>query len=75
MSTFEKKFGVEKIVAALAYPLSFSCVDCIVVGANTPNQLQQIISASKQAGRQSRVVEQLGDLISFDRELIDPFRW
>lgn len=58
------------VQACLAFPLSFPEIDRIVVGADSVNQLGQIISA---AG--SDVLDDLPDLHCDAEDLINPARW
>jgi aryl-alcohol dehydrogenase-like predicted oxidoreductase len=59
-----------KVASCLAYPLSFSEVDRVVVGADSPLQLEEIISASEMQSHGD-----FPDIESDDEMLINPFNW
>ena len=61
---------VSALQACLAYPLSLAGVSRVVVGADSPDQLAQIISATKQVP-----IADLPDLQSTDENLVNPARW
>ena len=61
---------VSAVQACLAYPLSLAGVSRILVGADSPDQLAQIISAAAQAP-----IADLPDLQSTDENLMNPARW
>ena len=61
---------VSALQACLAYPLSLAGVSRVVVGADSPDQLAQIISAASQAP-----IADLPDLQSTDENLLNPARW
>ncbi|MGZ5781091.1 MAG: aldo/keto reductase [Burkholderiaceae bacterium] len=61
---------VSAVQACLAYPLSFSEIDRVVVGADNVSQLGQIINAAKAA-----MPSDLPDLHCEDENLINPARW
>lgn len=56
--------------ASLAYPLSFPEVDRVVVGADSVNQLEQIIGAALKRGS-----DDFPDLRCEDEQLINPAYW
>lgn len=58
------------VQACLAFPLAFPAIDHIVVGADSVNQLGQIISAAA-----SNVPSDLPDLSCDAESLINPARW
>jgi aryl-alcohol dehydrogenase-like predicted oxidoreductase len=58
------------IQACLAFPLSFSEIDQVVVGADSVNQLAQIVSATN-----SPPISELPDLQCEDEDLINPAHW
>lgn len=65
-----QEHGEDAVGACLAYPLSFSQIDRVVVGANDLEQLRQIAVAA------SRYVDhQLPDIGCNDENLINPARW
>ena len=64
------KNPVTAIQACLAYPLSFSEIDRVVIGADSVIQLEQIIKAA-----QSTTLTNLPDLQCDDEDLINPARW
>ena len=61
---------VSALQACLAYPLSLAGVSRVVVGADSPDQLAQIISAAVHAP-----IADLPDLQSTDENLVNPARW
>jgi aryl-alcohol dehydrogenase-like predicted oxidoreductase len=61
---------VSAVQACLAYPLSLAGVSRVVVGADSPDQLAQVISAAAQAP-----ITDLPDLQSNDENLVNPARW
>lgn len=61
---------VTAVQACLAYPLSFSEVDRVVVGADSVSQLEQIIGAAL-----SVAPDDLPDLQCDTENLINPARW
>lgn len=62
--------NVSAVQACLAFPLSFPEIDRVVVGADSVNQLQQIISAAA-----SVAPDDFPDLQCEDENLINPARW
>ena len=62
--------SVSATQACLAYPLSFSEIDRVVVGVDSMIQLEQIIEAVN-----SRMQIELPDLQCEDESLINPSRW
>jgi aryl-alcohol dehydrogenase-like predicted oxidoreductase len=58
------------IKACLAFPLSFSEIDRVIVGADSVNQLAQIVSASN-----SQPISNLPYLECEDESLINPANW
>jgi aryl-alcohol dehydrogenase-like predicted oxidoreductase len=58
------------IEACLAYPLSFSKIDRVIVGVDSPSQLEQIINATRQP-----LISELPDLQCDDEFLINPANW
>jgi aryl-alcohol dehydrogenase-like predicted oxidoreductase len=58
------------VQACLAFPLSFPEIDRVVVGADSVNQLAQIVSASN-----SQPISNLPDLDCEDESLINPANW
>lgn len=62
--------SISAIQACLAYPLSFSEVDRVVVGVDSVNQLKQIINTA-----QKTMPSDLPDLQCEDENLINPARW
>jgi aryl-alcohol dehydrogenase-like predicted oxidoreductase len=58
------------VQACLAFPLSFPEIDRVVVGADSVNQLAQIVSASN-----SKPISKLPDLECEDESLINPANW
>ena len=65
-----QQHNADAVVACLAFPLSFSQIDRVVVGANDLGQLQQIMAA---AGR--RIEQPLPDLGCNEESLINPAKW
>lgn len=61
---------VSALQAALNFPLSFPEVDRVVVGAESVNQLEQIINVAL-----NEVTDDLPDLRCEDDNLINPARW
>ena len=61
---------VSAVQACLTYPLSLAGVSRVVVGADSPDQLEQIISAAAQAP-----IADLPDLQSTDENLMNPALW
>jgi aryl-alcohol dehydrogenase-like predicted oxidoreductase len=61
---------VSALQACLAYPLSLAGVSRVVVGADSPDQLAQIICAAAQA-----YITDLPDLQSSDENLVNPACW
>ena len=59
--------------ACLAFPLSFEQIDRVVVGADSPDQLAQIIRATRQTTSVNLL--DLTDLQSNDENLVNPARW
>lgn len=64
------RHNVSALQACLAFPLSFSEIDCVVVGADSVSQLGQIISAATSA-----VPVDFPDLYCEAENLINPARW
>jgi aryl-alcohol dehydrogenase-like predicted oxidoreductase len=62
--------NVSAIKACLAYPLSFSEIDRIIVGVDSVNQLKEIIAATE-----SSMSCDLPDLYCEDEKLINPSFW
>ncbi|TCV84258.1 aldo/keto reductase [Sulfurirhabdus autotrophica] len=62
--------SVSAVQACLAYPLSFSEVDRVVIGADSVSQLEQIIRAANSA-----VSDELPDLHCDAEDLINPSHW
>jgi aryl-alcohol dehydrogenase-like predicted oxidoreductase len=62
--------SVSAIQACLAYPLSFSEIDRVIVGCDSMTQLEQIINMS-----QTHVSCELPDLGCDDEKLINPSFW
>jgi aryl-alcohol dehydrogenase-like predicted oxidoreductase len=58
------------VQACLAFPLSFPEIDRVVVGADSQNQLAQIVSAAN-----SQPISELPDLECEDENLINPANW
>jgi len=58
------------VQACLAFPLSFPEIDRVIVGADSMNQLAQIVSASN-----SQPISELPDLECEDESLINPDNW
>lgn len=58
------------VKASLVYPLSFPEVDRVVIGADSKNQLEQIIGAALGG-----IPDDLPDLHCEDENLINPARW
>ena len=61
---------VSVVQACLAFPLSFSEIDRVVVGADSVSQLDQIIGAAVRG-----CSDELPDLHCDDENLINPARW
>jgi len=61
---------VSAVQACLAYPLSLAGVSRVLVGADSPEQLAQIIGAAAQ-----KPIADLPDLQSTDENLMNPARW
>lgn len=61
---------ISAVQACLAYPLSFPEIDRVVVGADSVNQLQQIISAANGV-----VPDSFPDLHCENENLINPAQW
>ena len=64
------KNPVTAIQACLVYPLSFSEIDRVVIGADSMNQLEQIINAAR-----TTMPCELPDLHCEDEKLINPSHW
>ena len=62
--------NVTPLQAALAFPLSFPEIDRVVVGADTLEQLEQIVDAAF-----SVAPADMPDLQCDDENLINPSRW
>jgi aryl-alcohol dehydrogenase-like predicted oxidoreductase len=62
--------NISAVQASLAFPLSFSEIDQVIVGADNANQLSQIISAAKW-----RADIRLPNLKCDDENLINPANW
>lgn len=62
--------GVSPLRACLAYPLSFAEIDRVVVGADSVQQLEQIIDAASQGTPPA-----LPDLNCEEEALVNPARW
>lgn len=62
--------SVTAVQACLAYPLSFPEIDRVVVGADSKDQLEQIIGSAV-----NRVPYAFPDLDCEDENLINPARW
>ena len=62
--------GLNKISACLAYPLSFSEVDRLVVGTESVSQLEEIIKSIKNIP-----ISELPDISNSSEELINPSKW
>ena len=62
--------SVSNIEACLSYCLSVSQIDRVVIGVDTPSQLDQIISAVNRGG-----VHSYPDLRSSDIDLLNPANW
>jgi len=62
--------NVSAVQACLAYPLSFNEIDRVIVGADSVNQLDQIITAARMT-----LPDNLPDLCFSDENLINPSRW
>ena len=65
-----KDRDVAAVQACLSFPFSFPEIDRVVVGADSANQLEQIISAANSVPQVD-----LPDLQSEDENLINPVRW
>lgn len=61
---------VSAVQACLAFPLAFEGIDWVVVGADSTNQLAQILGAASK-----RPLDKLPDLGCDDESLINPFHW
>lgn len=64
------RHNVSALQVCLAFPLSFSEIDCVVVGADSVSQLGQIISAATSAAPVD-----FPDLHCEAENLINPARW
>lgn len=64
------KHQVSALQAALSFPLSFSEIDRVVVGAESVDQLEQIIDVAV-----NEMTDDLPDLRCEDENLINPARW
>ena len=64
------RHSVSAVQACLAFPLSFSEIDRVVVGADSVNQLEQIIRAATSAAPVD-----FPDLHCEAEDLINPVRW
>ncbi len=62
--------GISALQASIAFPLSFTEIDRIVVGANSVRQLSEIMSATKWPSNIN-----LPDLKCHDEILINPSKW
>lgn len=62
--------SVSPLQASLAYSLSFPEIDRVVIGADSVNQLEQIIGATK-----GNALPELPDLRCDDTNLINPANW
>jgi hypothetical protein len=67
---WQELHSISAIQACLDYPLSFSEIDSVVVGADSSSQLEQIITASRLA-----IPGDLPDLHCEDENLINPACW
>jgi hypothetical protein len=67
---WQELHSISAIQACLAYPLSFSEIDRVVVGADSSSQFEQIITASRLA-----IPGDLPDLHCEDENLINPACW
>ena len=61
---------ISAVQASLAFPLSFSEIDKVIVGADNTNQLSEIISAAKECPNY-----RLPNLKCNDESLINPVNW
>ena len=61
---------VSAVQACLAYPLAFPEIDRVVIGADSMNQLRQIIDATLPIS-----IDELPDLCCEDENLINPGNW
>ena len=61
---------ISAVQACLAFPLSFSEIDRVIVGADSVSQLSQIISATKRPTNLN-----LPNMQCDDEDLISPARW
>ena len=61
---------ISAVQACLSFPLGFSEIDRVVVGAVRVGQLEELVTASA-----TPVTEELPDLYCSDELLIDPSRW
>ena len=62
--------SVSALQASLSFPLSFPEIDQVIVGVNSPDQLLEIISASRNTLKNN-----LPNLASEDENLINPSNW
>jgi len=61
---------ISALQASLAFPLSFTQIDRVVVGVDSQNQLLQIVSAENDSNS-----TQIPNLASEDENLINPANW
>ena len=64
-----------RMTAALSYPLSFSSVSAVIVGANSTRQLEEIFNGYERACDVCHPLQELKHLVSDDLNLIEPYRW
>ena len=62
--------SISAVRACMAYPLSFPEIDRVVVGANSIDQLEQIINATQTA-----ISNDFPDLSCEEEQLINPAHW
>lgn len=62
--------NITALTACLGYPLSFTEVDRVVVGADNLLHLKEIVEASKLS-----FPDKIPEIVSYDQDLINPSRW
>lgn len=65
-----QQHGADAVGACLSYPLSFTQVERVVVGANNLNQLEEIMAATARP-----IQKALPDLACNEENLINPANW
>ncbi len=69
------EIGLSPVEAALRFVLSQPGIDSVLVGVQSPAELDQALSAAVQGALAPDAFEQLAALRSDDPALVDPSRW